>query len=185
MTMGEAKALVYMLLDEYSTGGEVTRDPDMELKMAGFFDIAQKQLARRRRLLRSRKLRPQPDREEYAMPEDFWQLYRIWLDGKPATGRYRWRGNRLLVPARDAGRELLVEYFAMPATIPADAGDEYAFELPEDACACMPYYVAAQQLLPDLVLDYSAMLRMYEAAAAGLDTPVPGETTRVWQKFYG
>ena len=34
-----------MLLDEYSSGGALTRDADIEAKMADFFDIAQKNAA--------------------------------------------------------------------------------------------------------------------------------------------
>ena len=41
MTLGEGKKKVYMLIDEYSSGGAVTEDEDIETKMAAFFDIAQ------------------------------------------------------------------------------------------------------------------------------------------------
>ena len=77
-----------------------------------------------------------------------------------------------------------MEYFAIPETIPAEAGDDYEFELPEDACACLPYYVAAQQLLPDLVMDYGAMLTMYQLAVANLSSGVPGGPGRLQQSFY-
>ena len=45
MTLEEGERRVYMLLDEYSSGGALTRDADIEAKMADFFDIAQKQAA--------------------------------------------------------------------------------------------------------------------------------------------
>jgi hypothetical protein len=48
----------------------------------------------------------------------------------------------------------------------------------------MPYYVAAQHLLPDLVMDYSGMLRMFDRAVFMLDTGLPGENVRVAQTFY-
>ena len=44
MTLGEGKDKVYMLLDEHSAGGEVEHDEDIELKMAYFFDIGQKDI---------------------------------------------------------------------------------------------------------------------------------------------
>ena len=185
MTLGEAKEKVYMLLDEHSAGGEVEHDEDIELKMVRFFDIAQKTLSQIKKILKVKKITAQSGKEEYAMPGDFRQVYRIWRDGVTVTNRYRWRGGKLLIPERDAGDEFTVEYFANPETIPADADDEYEFEIAEDACECMPYYVAALQLLPDLVMDYGSMLNMYNMAVGLLDTSMPGENSRITQAFFG
>lgn len=185
MTLGEGKNKVYMLLDEHSAGGEVEHDADIELKMVWFFDIAQKMVAQIKRIVKQRKITPVSGKTEYAMPSDFMGVYRVWRDGRPATDRYMWRGdNKIVIPGRDAGREILVEYFAIPATIPADAGDEYEFEVAEDAAQCMPYYVAAQQLLPDLVMDYNGMLTMYQMHVGQLDTTIPGQGARLTNTFY-
>ena len=184
MTLGEAKDKVYMLLDEHSAGGVIEHDEDLELKMAYFFDIAQKLLAQVKKILRSKTVTPVPGRTEYPMPADFRSVYRVWRDGKIATARYHWRKGRMVVPEGDGAREILVEYFAVPASIPIDAPDDYEFEIDEDAAQCMPYYVAAQHLLPDLVMDYAGMLRMFDRAVAMLDTSVPGDTGRVAQTFY-
>lgn len=184
MTLKEAKNKVYMLLDEHSAGGEIEHDEDIELKMTCFFDIAQKQLSRIKPILKTRRFVAQSGKTEYAMPDGFRRVWRIWRDGDTMTSRYRWRGGKLLIPERDAGSEFIVEYFADPEDIPADADDSYEFELAADACECMPYYVAAQQLLPDLVMDYSVMLAMYDRAVAALDTSLPGENQRITQRFY-
>ena len=116
------------------------------------------------------------------MPENFYSLYRIWADGKNATRRFRWMGGKLVIPEGCA--EVTVEYFAMPQTIPADAPDSYEFEIAPDACECMPYYVAAQQLLPDLVMDYGAMLQMYNYQVSLLKTTQPGENRRIAQSLF-
>jgi len=184
VTLGEAKNKVYMLLDEHSAGGEIEHDEDIELKMTCFFDIAQKQLSRIKRIRKTKRFIAQSGKTEYAMPAGFQRAYRIWRDGVTVTSRYRWRGGKLLIPERDAGSEFIVEYFAEPEDIPADADDSYEFELAADACECMPYYVAAQQLLPDLVMDYGAMLTMYDRAVERLDTAVPGENDRIGQSFF-
>jgi len=184
MTLGEAKEKVYMLLDEHSAGGEVEHDEDIELKMIRFFDIAQKTLSQIKKIVKTKKISAQSGKIEYAMPSDFRSLYRIWRDGESVTNRYRWRGGKLQIPERDAGRAFAVEYFANPETIPEDADDEYEFEIAPDACECMPYYVAAQQLLPDLVMDYGAMLTMYQMAVGQLDTSLPGENQRITQSFF-
>ena len=184
MTLGEAKEKVYMLLDEHSAGGEVEHDEDIELKMTRFFDIAQKELSKIKKIVKIRKITAQSGKTEYAMPGDFRSVYRVWKGDRPATSSYRWRGGKILIPERDAGSEILVEYIANPATIPEDAEDSYEFEIAEDACQCMPYYVAAQQLLPDLVMDYGAMLGMYQQAVATLDTGLPGEHGRLTQRLF-
>ena len=184
MTLGEGKIKVYMLLDEHSAGGELEHDEDIELKMTRFFDMAQKQLSQISRIVKTRKITPQPGKTEYPMPGDFRRLYRVWRNSRPASGRYGWMGGKLLIPEREAGSDIVVEYFATPATIPADAPDSYEFELREDACQCMPYFVAAQQLLPDLVMDYGAMLHMYELAVSRLDTSLPGDGDRLRQTLF-
>ncbi len=48
----------------------------------------------------------------------------------------------------------------------------------------MPYYVAAQQLLPDLVMDYGAMLQMYNYQVSLLTTAQPDENRRVTQSLF-
>lgn len=185
MTLGEAKNKVYMLLDEHSAGGEIEHDEDIELKMTSFFDTAQKQLAQIKKIIKARKITAAAGRTEYALPGDLIGVYRVWRDGKSATGRYRFRSGKIIIPERDAGSEILVEYYAMPETIPDDASDDYEFEIAADACECMPFYVAAQQLLPDLVMDYSGMLAMYDRAVGLLQTEQPGENNRIGQTFFG
>ena len=162
MTLGEAKNKVYMLLDEHSAGGEVEHDEDIEKKMTAFFDTAQKTLAQIRRIVREYALPLAMGKTAYEMPSDFSALYRVWADGR-ITRALRWRAGKLLVPEGYAA-DIVVEYFAVPNTIPQDAPDSCEFEIDAEACECMPYYVAAQQLLPDLVLDYGAMLQMYDRA---------------------
>ena len=45
MTLGEGKRKALMLMDEYSSSGVLTVDEDLELRMADFFDLAQKNIA--------------------------------------------------------------------------------------------------------------------------------------------
>ena len=79
---------------------------------------------------------------------------------------------------------MTVEYFAVPETIPENAPDSYEFEIAAEACECMPYYVAAQQLLPDLVLDYGSMFQMYNYQVSLLVPAQPGENRRVAQSLF-
>ena len=185
MLLREAKDKVYMLLDEHSAGGEIEHDEDIELKMAYFFDIAQKHLAQTVPVIKSRRFTADAGRSEYAMPSDFRKVYRIYRDGTNVTKRYRWMGKKLYIPASDEGCEFRVDYFAVPASITKDTPDDYEFEVPEDAAQCLPYWVCAQNLLPDLVMDYSVYLAMYNLMVSQLDTSLPGDNTRIQQRLFG
>ena len=184
MTLGEAKANVYMLLDEYSNGGAVEEDEDLEMKMTAFFDIAQKELASIKKIMRVYRVEREAGKTEYEMPEDFSALFKIWENGENATRQYNWRGGKLQIPESVRG-EVEVEYYAMPKTIPENAPDEYKFEIAEDAAQCMPFYVAAQQLLTDIVTDSAALLNIYYRKLSMLTTTVPGTgSATVRQSFF-
>lgn len=198
MTLGEGKRKVLMLMDEYSSGGALTTDKDIDLRMADFFDLAQKDVAGVKRIVRSfvpaavggdgvlrvQEAAPYGDVVVCPVPEDFGQVFRVWRDGR-ITNRYAWRGAAVLLPPADVGR-VVVEYFAVPKAIPHDAKDEYKFEVAEDAAACMPYFVAAQQLIVDLVVDASPLLALYDRSKSMLDTRLPTSGGGgVRQAFYG
>lgn len=174
MTLGEGKRKVLMLLDEYSSGGTLTTDQDIDAKMNDFFDLAQKNVANYKRIVRA--FLPEAGETERTVawcpaPEDFGQLFRVWLDGR-LTRKYTWRNRAIGIPTAELGR-VQVEYFAVPETIPQDAPDEYVFEVAEDAAACMPYFVAAQQLVTDLILDPAPLLALYDRMLAALDLRLP------------
>ena len=80
-----------------------------------------------------------------------------------------------VVPEPDAG---LIGNIAVCTAGTADIA------VAEEAAQAMPYYVAAQQLLPDLVMDYSGMLQMYNLLISQLDTSIPGENVRMTQAFF-
>ena len=101
MTLGEGKKKVYELLDEYSSGGELTEDKDIELKLADFFDIAQKRVAMVKRIVAVKTINRTAGKTEYSMPGNFGGLYRVWRDGK-ATGKYRWKGSKIVIPTRNS-----------------------------------------------------------------------------------
>ena len=154
MTLGEGKRKVYMLLDEYSSGGEITQDADIENKMADFFDMAQKDLSRVCRITHTHTIERAEGQTEYDMPADFVQLKNVWRDGKIYRG-YQWKAGKIVIPLQETATVEL-EYYAIPETVNGDTEDEFEFEIPDDAAQAMCYYVAAQQLLVDLVMDYSA-----------------------------
>ena len=171
MTLGEGKRKVLMLLDEYSSGGELTQDVDINHKMADFFDTAQKEMAGYKKIIRSVKLIPDGTGEGCELPKDFADVFRIWKNGG-LSNRYAVISGKMVFPKGDTAERLL-EYFARPASITQKTPDDYEFEVSEDAANCLPFFVAAQHLLPDLVVDYGAFWNTYLAMRAALDISLP------------
>lgn len=169
MTLGEGKANVYKLLDEYGTGSGT--DEELELRMP-LFDLAQKHAAQLQPIVRMWEIERESGQTEYAMPENFRSLRCVWADGE-RTKRYRWRAGKITIPERDTAR-VEIEYNATPQTITEDTPDEYVFEVSEEAAAALPFYVAAMTLAVDLVTDGSMLLSMYNMMLAQLQTEEPG-----------
>ena len=185
MTLGDGKRKVLMLLDEYSSGGALTVDSDINHKMADFFDMAQKDVAKIKPVYRQESfVLEQEDREQtVSLPGDCAAAFRLWKNGAvvpmPAV-----RGKFLVFPAGAAG-DFVLEYKAVPKTIGAETPDEYVFEVDEAAADCMPFYVASMQLIPDLVVDYGGFWSIYQNMLAMLDTKEPSSgSIGVRQSFF-
>ena len=170
MKLEDGKRKVLMILDEYSSGGELTIDEDINNKMNDFFDMAQKDMANYKRIVREVTITLDGS-TEHELPANFVSYFRIWKNGR-ITKLYPVRQGKLISAAGEYG-ELIVEYFAMPETITPETDNSYEFEVSEDAADCLPFYVAAQQLITDLVVDYSAIWNMYLQHRAALDTSLP------------
>ncbi|MBE7016645.1 MAG: hypothetical protein E7420_00605 [Ruminococcaceae bacterium] len=159
MTLDEGKRKVYMLLDEYSSGGALTRDADIEAKMADFFDTAQKQAAEIKKIRRMHTIERKAGQTHYPMPADFLKLVRVWK-GDMVTKTFAWKGKSIIIPESEKA-PIEIEYFALPATIDPNTPGSYEFEVGEDAAKALPYFVASQQLITDLVMDYGALYAIY------------------------
>ncbi len=163
MTLGDGKRKVLMLLDEYSTGGEITTDEDVNAKMNDFFDAAQKDMAIWQPILRRANVTLDGTGSQ-SLPTDVSSVLKITKNGKRARG-YEVIDGKLVYAAGDTST-LTLDYYARPATISADTADDHEFEVSEEAANCLPYFVAAQHLLPDLVIDYGAFYGMYQQLRA-------------------
>lgn len=165
MTLADGKRKVLMLLDEYSSGGEIELDEDIDLKMNDFFDIAQKDMAQWQPIIRRSSVTLDGTGEQ-ALPEDVSRVLGIRKNGIRARD-YEVIDGKLVYAAGDTST-LTLDYFALPETITPETPDEYVFEISEDAANCLPFFVAAQQLIPDLVIDYGAFYNMYQQMRAAL-----------------
>lgn len=163
VTLGDGKRKVLMLLDEYSSGGVPEIDEDIEAKMKDFFDIAQKDMAQWQPILRRTDVTLDGSGAD-DLPEDVSRVLCIRKNGQRSRG-YEIIDGKILYAAGDTST-LTLDYYALPRTIPQDAGDDYEFEVSEEAANCMPFFLASQQLIPDLVVDYGAFYNLYQQMRA-------------------
>ena len=160
MTLLEGKKKVLKLLDEYGSGvGEA--DEELLLRIVDLFDIAQKRMAQIRRIPALWELKRQEGVTDYAMPDDFLALRRIYRGGRVYRG-FDWRAGKLVVPEEER-ESIRIEYSRLPATVSEKTPDDYVFEVAEDAAECMPFFVAGQCLICDLLQDGSALMEIYES----------------------
>lgn len=165
MTLGELKKKVLMLLDEYSSGGSITVDTDINNKMNMFADMAQKDLSNYATILKSAEI--ELDGDATPIPAGFKSYFRVWKDGK------KWKKPAIIngmMQTQGYTGDIVVEYIATPSTITDETPDSYEFEMNEEAANCLPFYVASKQIITDLVVDYQAFWQMYLQHRAVLDT---------------
>lgn len=166
MTLEEGKRRVLMLLDEYSNGGELDIDEDIEAKLHDFFDIAQKDVAAYQPILR-RVAVTLDGSGSVALPGDAARVLRVTKDGR-RTARYEVVDGKLLSGEGDTST-LTLDYTATPETITPETEDSYVFEVSEAAANCLPFFVASQHLLADITVDYGAFYNMYLQMRGALD----------------
>lgn len=165
MNLGDGKRKVLKLLDEYSSGGSLTIDTDINNKMNDFFDMAQKDLSNYATIVKTAEI--ELDGGETTLPAGFKSYFRVWKDGK------RWKKPPIIagkMQTQGYTGTIVVEYIATPSTITEDTPDTYEFEMDEEAANCLPFYVASKQLITDLVVDYQAFWQMYLQHRAVLNT---------------
>lgn len=158
MTLGDGKDKVLKLLDEYSSGGVVTLDQDINLRMNKFFDIAQKDVAAWQPIIRRCDVELDGTGAQ-SLPADVCEVLKITRNGVRAP-RYEIIGSKIIYNAGDEST-ITLDYTAIPASITDDTADTYELEVSDDAANCIPFFVAAQQLIPDLVVDYGAFYNIY------------------------
>ncbi len=158
MKLEDGKRKVLMLLDEYSSGGDITVDEDIDNKMNDFFDMAQKDICQWQPIMRRATIELDGTGDQ-TLPEDVDRVLRVRKNGVRVRN-YEIIDRQLIYDAGDTSA-LVLDYIAVPAIITPDTDDSYVFEVSEQAANCLPFFVAAQQLIADLVVDYGAFYNLY------------------------
>lgn len=178
MKLGEAKALIWCILDEHSSGGIVEHDQDIALRIPAMLHSQLRRLSTRVEIPKVYIL-PSYDRTDgkpqaFPMPEDFFRLRHVWADMEQVS-RGTWLGNAIVIPATET-RKILIEYAAFPPAIDEDSPDDLELELREDACICACYFTAGALVLADVIVDSNRILAMASQLLEELDKErEPGE----------
>ena len=181
MTLGEGKRKTLMLLDEYSLDGTLVVDTDVNARMNDFFDMAQRDVSAWQPIVRRASV-TLDGTGAMALPPDVQRVVRIRRNGKNAPDCEVVDGKLLF--RRGDTSTVTLDYIAAARPITPETPDDYVFEVSPDAANCLPYFVAAQQLIADLVVDYGAFYNMYLQMRAVLPrSALPGGAMR--QALYG
>lgn len=181
MTLGDAKRRVLMLLDEYSTDGVVRADADISARMNDFFDMAQRDIAAWQPIVRRKSVTLDGSGEQ-ALPDDVSRVIDIKRDGRRAA-LFEVVDGKLVYKSGDTSA-VTIDYLASPRAITPETPDDYAFEVSDEAANCLPYFVAAQQLVADLVVDYGAFYNLYLQLRALLPRTGAGASKPLRQALY-
>ena len=99
----------------------------------------------------------------HALPSNYYMLKEVLLDGEP-FGRYQRNTDGsykdIIFPTDEQGL-YEIQYFAYPSTIDSSTGDDYQFEVSDDAVQCMIYYVAYMSKLDEDAFFASEMKETY------------------------
>ena len=180
MTLGEGKRKTLMLLDEHSIDGAPVVNDDLNARMNDFFDMAQRDIVAWRPIVRRASVTLDGTGEQ-ALPEDVSCVLAIRRDGRRVPG-FEVVDGRLLFRRGDTS-VVTLDYIASARPITPETPDDYKFEVSDEAANCLPFFVAAQQLVADLVVDYGAFYNMYLQMRAVLPrASLPGGAR---QRLYG
>lgn len=101
----------------------------------------------------------------YAMGQDFFKLQKVEIEKNdtpfPEIVPWQWEGRDVLAVNYYYAGSIDIFYYAYPATINDTVPDSYVFEIDEEACQAMPFYVASQLLIDDEI-NKSVSARLYD-----------------------
>lgn len=128
----------------------------------------------------------------YDMPMDFWQFESGGFRGIGRDGtvekytNYQFIGDRqIMIPNADAENLLLVEYCRRPELLPEDPDGKEELDVPEEAQAAIPYYVAAHLVMQDDSFQYASLYNEWETKLDRLSELTRTELPEVDDQYMG
>lgn len=169
MTLLEMKKKVLQLIEEISTGDNLTDDPDIEAKLNTVINQIQNELSRMKKI---------PDYLELEVTEgDLITFSDLKQETKNDVYQinivrgieHEMRADGTIIKCLEDGLAE-IDYYRYPKTITDTTEDSYTFELSADALEIMPYGVAADLLKSDVSSGYGQIYaQRYETMLQRLD----------------
>lgn len=164
MKLKDAKDAVLKLMDEYSSGGVITSDEDLEKRLNSLFDLAQKMLSSIAPIRRKIEVN---NKGFVAYPSNMLKLQGVYADGQ-LTDVFVMGGGFYIF--QEDNRSYVIDALVFPAEINAQTDDNYEFEVNDSAVPAIIYWVAAQLASTEIAGSYNEFIRLYNEA---LKTVVP------------
>ncbi len=165
MTLLEMKKKVLKLIEEISTGDNLTDDPDIEAKLNTVINQIQNELSRMKKIPAYKEIEVVlDDLIEFKDIDD--NVYQIEM----VRGiEHDMKANGTIIKCLETG-VAEIDYFKYPITIDDTTEDSYIFELSNDALEVMPYGVASDLLKSDVSSNYGQIYaQRYETMLQRLD----------------
>lgn len=115
---------------------------------------------------------------KYTMPDDFYQLEKVVNKGNDMlyqdTVDWQWEGRNIIAVNYFLVGEIDVFYYAYPTPVPSNPTDDWEFDLDEEACQAIPFYVASQVLIDDPANKSTSMtlLTLYQGKLANMSNVI-------------
>lgn len=115
---------------------------------------------------------------KYTMPADFYQLEKVINKGNDMlyqdTVDWQWEGRNILAVNYGLIGEIDVFYYAYPTQVPISPTDDWEFDLDEEACQAIPFYIASQVLIDDPANKSTAstLLALYQGKLANMSNVI-------------
>ena len=171
MTLGQAKAMVMKLLDDYMIESPPTDDEETLAKLNAMIQSAQVFLSTVKKIRKSCTIQHEPNGTwcaEYELPNDFSQAYKV-RDENGNDYAVEFIGEKVLVKDLKP-QNIRIDYYAFPSEITDQTTDDFILELAQDAQQVLPYAVAADILKMDPSADYTAFEVKFNNLMQNLDT---------------
>ena len=171
MTLGDMKKKTLELIEEISTGTELTDDPDIAAKINTVTNQIQYELARIKKIPRYKEFTVDINTKNTydftdIQGDDFNKVYQI---DKVSGIDFDLVANDTIIKCNESGT-MKVEYFVYPLRINETTEDSYIFELSDDVQEIMPYGIAADLLKSDVSNAYgNVYANRYEQLKSQLD----------------
>ena len=210
MTIGQCKAAVFQLLNQYSIAGTIVPlsyndQADDNNRMVNLINDAQMTIATTSRPIEERYTIDVPEKPinertkeiEFEMPDDF--IYAIGVYFKPNLEDNRWRrmpertidmdgykwlGHRtFLIPDRPSGT-WMIEYARYPQRYTNTTSESTVLDNEPDTHEAIPYYVASMIFIDENPYAYAALHNVWETKLTRLGyRPAHSTSTEVFDSY--